>query len=113
MVPLKDYPMSKNEELEIIRDTVRRLGPDSYCGPWLSDALPAIEQDLRSDFAPSASIEDARKEAARIISEAAERGKELLRLAQLRADQVTHQANQARGEVSAAIRAAERVLHGY
>ena len=105
--------MTKNEELEILRDAARRLGPDSYCGPWLSESLPAIEQDLRSDFVPSASIEDARKEAARIISEATERGKELLRLAQLKSDEATRYATRVRDEVSAAIRAAEKALHGY
>lgn len=104
--------MTKSDEIQILREAAARLGPESYCGPWLAEIIPFIEQDIRSDFVP-ASIEAARKEAARIISEATERGKELLRLAQLRADQVTHQANQARGEVSAAIRAAERVLRGY
>ena len=52
--------MTKNEELSILRDTIARLGPNSYVGPWLLDQLPWIESDMRSDIPPMSSYSQCR-----------------------------------------------------
>lgn len=44
--------MTKNEELQILREAAAKLGQDSYCGPWLTVAIPIIERDIRSDNPP-------------------------------------------------------------
>ena len=44
---------TKSEEMAILAAAVRELGPDSYCGPWLSAALPAINMDMLGDLEPS------------------------------------------------------------
>lgn len=46
--------MTKKQEIEILRETISRLGPDSYCGPWLYGQLGAIELALDSDYPPEA-----------------------------------------------------------
>jgi hypothetical protein len=80
--------MTKNEELEILRDTISRLGPNSYLGPWLEDQLPWIESDMRSDIPPMSSysqsravraeeLEDNRKRIADMESQANVRIREL------------------------------------
>lgn len=43
---------TKDQEIAILRETIRQLGPLSYCGPWLAQQLDGIERDLRSDFFP-------------------------------------------------------------
>lgn len=67
--------MTKQQEIEVLRDTISRLGPDSYCGPWLSGQLGAIESALSSDYSPSCyalSPSEALKESMRLMAEAKE-----------------------------------------
>lgn len=72
--------MTKNEELQILRDAARKLGPHSYCGPWLTAAIPVIERDIRSDLAPDPLTVG--QHAAQIIREA----EDVLRRAKAEAD---------------------------
>jgi len=65
--------MTKAQEIEILRDTVARLGATSYCGPWLADQLPSIESAITSDFAPECyamSIREARIHCGQLLAEA-------------------------------------------
>jgi hypothetical protein len=75
--------MTKNDELETLRECAEKLGPNSYCGDWLIDQLPFIESDMRSDFLPQTSWTETRKleqntlalakeQAARILKDAEE-----------------------------------------
>jgi cell division septum initiation protein DivIVA len=75
--------MNKQDELETLRETAEKLGPNSYCGDWLLDQLPYIENDMRSDLLPQTSWTETRKleqntlalakeQAARIIKDAEE-----------------------------------------
>jgi hypothetical protein len=58
--PIKK-PMTKQNEIEILRACAEKLGPDSYCGPWLANQIPAIESDIRADLFPMRSYGDARQ----------------------------------------------------
>ena len=65
--------MTKSQELQILRDTIAKLGRDSYCGAWLADQLPSIESAITSDYPPETyafSISESRKQAEVILSEA-------------------------------------------
>lgn len=69
--------MTKSQELIVIEEFVKRLGPDSYLGPVLKAQLPWIESAIRSDMPPDINIVEATKavgeahaEAAKIIAEA-------------------------------------------
>lgn len=43
---------TKAEELAAVRALADRLGPESYLGPWLADALPWLADQLRADLYP-------------------------------------------------------------
>ena len=65
--------MTKSQEIEILRETIAKLGKDSYCGAWLADQLPAIESAITSDYPPEAyalSIHEARIHCEKIIGQA-------------------------------------------
>lgn len=76
--------MSKNitpaMELAILAEAADKLGPNSYCGAWLREQLPFIEQDIRADMLPGirsmnlrdhvAAVAQAAKDAKVIIEEA-------------------------------------------
>lgn len=61
---------TKAEELAAVRALAEQLGPTSYLGPWLADALPWLEDQLRCDYIPQRARAMA-EEAARIRAEAA------------------------------------------
>ena len=43
---------TKAEELAAVQELARRLGPDSYLGPWLLDCLSMLRDCMASDFIP-------------------------------------------------------------
>lgn len=43
---------TKTEEIEAIAALSRQLGPNSYIGPWLANALPYLRAQLNSDLMP-------------------------------------------------------------
>jgi hypothetical protein len=51
---------TKNEEIEILTATIKKLGNDSYIGPWLQSVLATVESDIRNDFMPQQTIEQTR-----------------------------------------------------
>jgi hypothetical protein len=44
--------MTKSQEIEILKETIVKLGNDSYCGPWIAGQLGAIESAINSDYLP-------------------------------------------------------------
>jgi cell division septum initiation protein DivIVA len=93
--------MTKQDEIETLRETAEKLGPNSYCGDWLLDQIPYIENDMRSDFLPQMGWADTRKmeqntlalakeQAARIIKDAEENAERIKKDAQERADLIRH-----------------------
>lgn len=44
--------MTKQEELQILKDCATRLGKDSYCGDALNEFLPYIATLIHSDICP-------------------------------------------------------------
>lgn len=43
---------TKAEELAAVRALADQLGPNSYLGPWLADALPWLADQLQNDYMP-------------------------------------------------------------
>lgn len=64
--------MTKTEEIAIVREFARRLGPDSYFGPILAEQLGEIEMDISSDIYPTANVARAKADCAEIKREADE-----------------------------------------
>jgi len=48
---------SKADELSAIKHLADQLGPNSYLGPWLQDALPYLCDSLRSDIPPISALQ--------------------------------------------------------
>ena len=44
--------LTKADELSALRRLAEQLGPNSYLGPWLQDALPYLSDSLSSDIHP-------------------------------------------------------------
>ncbi len=74
--------MTKNQEIEILREAAAKLGKDSYCGEWLNSIIPHVESEIRSDFVPVFLPSHAEKQANEIIANAKERAKNILDNAQ-------------------------------
>jgi hypothetical protein len=45
--------ISKTDELAALRQLIDHLGPDSYLGPWLADAIDYLAADIRADIRPA------------------------------------------------------------
>jgi hypothetical protein len=60
---------TKADELAAVEALAAQLGPNSYLGPWLRDALPWLADQLRCDYTPQRAREMA-EEAARVRAEA-------------------------------------------
>jgi hypothetical protein len=84
--------MTKSTELEILRDAVAKLGPDSYCGPWLQSVLLEVEHDLRCDIIPTVTLAGTILEAAETLVQAKERAEETIRNAETRANRIAGEA---------------------
>jgi hypothetical protein len=54
---MEHQPMTKDEEIDAIRSLVECLGPDSYLGPWLHDALPFLADCITCDMPPLSAAE--------------------------------------------------------
>jgi cell division septum initiation protein DivIVA len=104
---------SKADELAILRDCIAKLGPDSYCGPWLREQLPCLEQDMRSDIFPQHTYSAAKAEAERIVAEAKAKAAELISAAQDKANDIDRKSNQAMNEAASGLRQALRALERF
>lgn len=57
---------TKAAELNELKALAEKLGPQSYCGPWLASVLVEVEADMRSDMGPTPSVVDVRSEQQRL-----------------------------------------------
>jgi hypothetical protein len=80
--------MTKSQELETLRETAEKLGPNSYCGNWLLDQLPYIENDIRSDFLPQMRWADTRKMEQNTLALAKEQAGRILKDAEETAERI-------------------------
>jgi cell division septum initiation protein DivIVA len=104
--------LTKADELSAISHLATELGPDSYLGPWLQDALPYLTDSLRSDIPPISALQlheqatedrllglvarqKAQLEARELLDSTHAKANELLRQATAEADQITSRAWQA------------------
>jgi len=90
--------LTKAEELCALSRLADQLGPHSYLGPWLQDALPYLSDSLRSDIHPiSARQLHQQATADRVLGlmtmqQAQTDARELLDSARHKADELLHQA---------------------
>lgn len=80
--------LTKQNEIEILRATVAQLGPDSYCGPWLSQCLPSIQSDILADYSPLVDWNQTRTDCERMREEAKAQVDEMLKRANQEAERI-------------------------
>lgn len=83
--------MNKSQEIQIIRETIEKLGVNSYCGPWLADQLPSIESAITSDYPPEVyafSLREAHIHCEKLINMAKDKAATIEKLAKAEADRV-------------------------
>ena len=62
--------MTKAKELEVLDQTIEKLGEDSYLGPWLKQVKFEVEQMVRSDIFPTVNLTESARQAQEIKDEA-------------------------------------------
>lgn len=94
--------MNKHAELALLRELATKLGPYSYCGPWLESQIPEIEADMKADLPPAVSwsrcqerYAAALKAAQEIEEKAKETGRRDLARAEARIDALKAEARKA------------------
>lgn len=95
--------MNKQDELETLRKTAEKLGANSYCGPWLLDQIPQIEQDLRSDFFPQITWAESRRIQDQHLANAKAQAEFLLKQAKDKADRMIADAEKHSAQVRASL----------
>jgi hypothetical protein len=95
--------MNKQDELETLRKTAEKLGSNSYCGPWLLDQLPQIEQDIRSDFFPQTTWAESRRIQEQHLANAKTQAEFLLKQAKEKADRMIQDAEKHSAQVRASL----------
>ena len=95
--------MTKLDELARVAELAQALGPETYLGPWLRDALPYLRDCLQSDFLPDSAL-NMHNQAAMARGEAMREAFEIREAA--RNDAAMHR-EQGRKEAAALIAAAQ------
>lgn len=94
---MKDPP-TKDEEIQALLEITNELGPKSYLGPWLRDALPFLAASITSDMVPISAQQMHQQAAADRVDglackqQAQIEAREILDSARLRADDLIQQA---------------------
>ena len=95
--------MNKQDELETLRKTAEKLGSNSYCGPWLLDQIPQIEQDLRSDFFPQITWAESRRIQDQHLANAKTQAEFLLKQAKEKAERMVQDAEKHSAQIRASL----------
>jgi hypothetical protein len=94
---MNDLP-TKDEEIRAVWRIADELGPKSYLGPWLKDALPFLAASITSDLVPISAHQMYQQAAADRVDglackqQAQIEAREVLESAQLKADDLIHRA---------------------
>jgi cell division septum initiation protein DivIVA len=87
--------MTKNQELQTVRDAIDKLGNNSYLGPFLREQLPFFESALRSDMIPTRMSEAVRM-ADDTVAEARKTAQNMIENAMREANSIVEKARQER-----------------
>jgi hypothetical protein len=106
--------MTKQQEIDILNDTIKKLGPDSYLGPWFQQIKYELESSIRSDIFPTISLRVAAANA-EVVKERAELcAKNIIEKANKESDKLSREFIMERGSsinrLLAAIRRAEKEI---
>lgn len=69
--------MNKSEEIELLREVADKLGPNSYCGPWLASVADGVEIEIRGDFFPTPTLAGTRKDCEEMVALAKDKAEQI------------------------------------
>lgn len=72
------HRMTKQQELDILDATIKKLGTDSYLGPWLEQVKYEVEKMVKSDFFPDICVRRSVIQAEAIINDAKQNAQNIL-----------------------------------
>ncbi len=98
--------MTKDTEINILREFAGRLGPDSYFGPVLADQLDAIIREIRADMTPPLPLSVARAAAADVMERAEDHARSVRESANREAERIVLAAHKKRESIMAGARSA-------
>ena len=98
--------MTKDTEINILREFADKLGPDSYFGPVLADQLDAIIREIRADMTPPLPLSVARAAAADVMERADDHARNVRESANREAERIVARARQTRDSIMAGARIA-------
>jgi len=80
--------MTKQNEIDILLETAKKLGANSYCAGWLLDQIPQIESDMRSDMFPQTTWAESRRIQEQNIRDSQTQSEQILKHAKEKADKL-------------------------
>ena len=102
--------ITKTEELEILNETIAKLGEKSYLGPWLLSVRHELQAMMRADSFPCISLSEAREDSLKIVKEG-EKQADLIKVAALqRAEERETLSERERERARTLIREAQHAL---
>jgi len=107
---MKNKPLMKADEIQIIDHAITQLGTDSYIGPWLTQIRSELIRDLRSDILPTISLDDAAQQAEWIVRRAEVKEDQIVQAAEIEAGQIMMRAEREATRVRDIIRDASNNL---
>jgi len=69
---------TKAQEIKILEETIKKLTPDSYLGPWLAEVKSELQAMMAADSFPCVSLTESAEQAERITAQAERKADEII-----------------------------------
>jgi len=102
--------MTKQQEIEVLDNAIRQLGPDSYLGPWLTQLRGEVESAIRSDYFPEITLAQAQQRARDVVEHAKKTALGIVDTAEKESRRIKRASNLYLDEVASAINEAQRAI---
>lgn len=102
--------MTKQQEIDILENAIKQLGPDSYLGPWLTQIKHGIADLVKTDIFPDITLNEAIKSSDSIKLIAQADALDIVAAAKAKADKIEKDADKHRDTISSGLRNALRSL---
>jgi hypothetical protein len=78
--------ITKDQEIKILEETIQKLTPNSYLGPWLTEVKAELQAMMRADSFPCVSLTESAEQAGRILARAEREADQMVTNAKQRAE---------------------------
>jgi len=69
---------TKAQEIEILEETIQKLTPNSYLGPWLAEVKAELQAMIAADSFPCVSLTESAEQAERITAQAERKAEQIV-----------------------------------